>query len=407
MTTLSRKLLLAFGALGLAAASTSSYVHYKLLTDASYTSFCDVNSTVSCTQAYLSPYGSFRGIPVALGGVLFFSLVLLLVGAAARATSPVRDSIAGYIFTLSTVGLAAVLYLGWASYFQLKTFCLLCAVTYVAVVALFIISGGATSSPMSALPRRLPRDLRALLSSPRAIGLSALYVAGAVALLAYFPTEAPAAQSAAAQAAAAPPAPMSQKQRADLETWWDLQPKVVLPVPDDGAKVHVVIFSDYQCPHCRLAHESYRNVAAKYSQGTLVKFQLKHFPLEGECNTYAPGGQHSAACEAAAAVVLARATGKAAEMDHWLFENQTTLTPSAVREAAKTIGGIADFNGGYARALEEVKGDANLGGLLGVNSTPTLFINGRKLPPGVIPAEYLDALIDIELHRTTAPTEKH
>ena len=56
--------------------SISSYVHYKLLTDPSYTSFCDVNATVSCTQAYLSRYGSFWGVPVALGGVLFFALVL-------------------------------------------------------------------------------------------------------------------------------------------------------------------------------------------------------------------------------------------------------------------------------------------------------------------------------------------
>ena len=87
MTPLSRKLLLAFAALGLAASSTSSYVHYKLLTDPSYSSFCDVNTTVSCTQAYLSPYGSFWGVPVALAGVFFFALVLLLAGVGGRQTS--------------------------------------------------------------------------------------------------------------------------------------------------------------------------------------------------------------------------------------------------------------------------------------------------------------------------------
>ena len=45
---------MAFAALGLGAASASSYVHYHLLTDPSYSSFCDVNATVNCTQAYLS-----------------------------------------------------------------------------------------------------------------------------------------------------------------------------------------------------------------------------------------------------------------------------------------------------------------------------------------------------------------
>jgi protein-disulfide isomerase len=302
---------------------------------------------------------------------------------------------------LSTIGLAVVLYLGWASYFQLKTFCLLCAVTYVSVVALFVISGEATSVPMKTLPGRLPRDVRTLASSPRALGLAALYLAGAVALVAYFPTDAPAAQAAAAAAAAAPApaAPMSDQERAELAKWWELQPMVVLPAPADGAKVHVVIFSDYQCPHCLAAHQAYRPVLAKYAAGGQVKFQLKHFPLEGECNSHAPGGTHSAACEAAAAVVLAGATGNADKMDDWLFANQATLTPSLVREAAKTVGGIDDFNGGYVKALETVTADANLGALLGVTSTPTLFINSRKLPAGAIPAEYLDVLIDLELHR--------
>ncbi|MEP6592597.1 MAG: hypothetical protein ABJC51_02845, partial [Acidobacteriota bacterium] len=96
---------------------------------------------------------------------------------------------------------------------------------------------------------------------------------------------------------------------------------------------------------------------------------------------------------------MARQTGKAAAMEDWLYENQITLTPSSVREAAKSVGGIADFNGGYAKALEEVKEDARMGGLLGVTSTPTFFLNGRKLPAGVVPPEYIDALITVELQR--------
>ena len=64
MSKLSRTLLMAFAALGLGAASASSYVHYHLLTDPSYSSFCDVNATVNCTQAYLSSYGSLFGVPV-------------------------------------------------------------------------------------------------------------------------------------------------------------------------------------------------------------------------------------------------------------------------------------------------------------------------------------------------------
>ena len=70
----SRIPLLLFSLLGLGASLTSTYVHYNLLIDRSFSSFCDVSATVSCTQAYLSSYGSFLGVPVAVGGVFFFGI---------------------------------------------------------------------------------------------------------------------------------------------------------------------------------------------------------------------------------------------------------------------------------------------------------------------------------------------
>jgi uncharacterized membrane protein len=394
MTKVSRTLLLAFAALGLGAASVSSYVHYQLLTDPSYSSFCDVNGTVNCTQAYLSPYGSLFGEPVALFGVFFFTLVLLLAGVGGRPGSTVRDAIPAYIFAISTVGLAFILYLGWASYVQLKTFCMLCAVTYVSVIAIFIVSGGATSFPMTTLPRRMPRDVRAFISSPVALVLALLFVAGAGTVIASFPGEQ------AAHPAPPPSKPLNDQQRADLAKWWDLQPRLDSPMPMDGAKVLVVVFSDFQCPHCRAAHDAYKPLVAKYAGNSKVRFVLKHFPLEGECNSFAPGGSHSAACEAAAAVVLARQSGKAEKMTDWLFENQEKLTPSGVRAAAHDVGGVSDFNGAYADALKEVRADANLGGAVGVGSTPTIVLDNKKLPAGVVDPAALDALIDLELQRS-------
>jgi uncharacterized membrane protein/protein-disulfide isomerase len=393
MSKVSRTLLMAFAALGLGAASASSYVHYHLLTDPTYSSFCDVNATVSCTQAYLSAYGSFLGVPVALFGVFFFTLVLLLAGFGGRPGSTAGDAIPAYIFALSTVGLAFILYLGWASYVQLKTFCMLCTATYVSVIAIFLVSGGATTFPMTTLPRRVPRDVRALVSSPVALVLAILFLGGAGTAIASFKGEPP-------RQAPPPLTPLTDQERADTIKWWDLQPKIDPPIPMDGAKVAVVIFSDFQCPHCRAAHEAYKSLIAKYASNPQVHFVLKHFPLEGECNSYAPNGGHSAACEAAAAVVEARQTGKAERMTDWLFDNQDKLTPSGVRVAAHDIGGVADFNGGYAEALKEVKADADLGGRIGVGSTPTIVLNNRKLPAGVVAPGALDALIDVELKRS-------
>ena len=71
-------LALACALVGLGASVAAAYVHYHLLFDPTYTSFCDVNATVSCTQVYMSRYSTFRGIPVALFGAIWFAGAALL-----------------------------------------------------------------------------------------------------------------------------------------------------------------------------------------------------------------------------------------------------------------------------------------------------------------------------------------
>jgi uncharacterized membrane protein len=391
MSPLRQKLLLAFSIIGLAASGFSAYVHYRLLTDPGYTSFCDVNTSVNCTQAYLSRFGSLWGVPVALWGVLYFVAVLLLVVAGIRSRSALREAIPGYIFSVSTVGLAIVLYLAWASLFQLHNVCLFCATTYIAVVAIFILSGGSLSVPIARLPGRVGADARSLGSSPGALALVLLLLAGIAGAIAWFPRE-----SAAVTTAAAFP-PLTDQQRADLEKWWAVQPKVELPIANEGAKVLVVKFSDYMCPACRQTYEFYQPVLGKYVARGEVRYVVKHYPLEAECNPSAPNN-HYASCEAAAAVIMAKPKGTAENLERWIFSNQIGLTPDAVKGAAKDIGGIGDFDAQYQTVLQEVKADANLGTTLQVSQTPTFYINGRKLIGTTItPPQYFDYLIELAL----------
>jgi uncharacterized membrane protein/protein-disulfide isomerase len=389
--TLRQKLLLAFATLGLVASGMSSYVHYRLLTDPSYTSFCDVSSTMNCTQAYLSRYGSVFGVPVALAGVLYFTLILLLTAVDLRGKSTTRESATGYIFLLSIVGLAMVMYLGWASYFQLHTVCLFCATTYVAVVAIFIMSAGALRIPLTTLPLRAIGDARLLGQSPFALVVTLLLLGSVGAAIGWFPRE----STAAAEEQAIPP--LTDEQRAALEKWWAVQKKVDLPIPADGAKVLIVKFSDYMCPACRQTYEWYKPVLGKYLAGGQVRYVVKHYPLEAECNPSAPNN-HYASCEAAAAVIMARSTGSAQKLEQWIFSNQLTLTPEVVKRAAKDIGGIQDFDAQYPRALQEVKTDASLGAMLKIGHTPTFYINGREITGNTLtPPQYFDYLIELAL----------
>src|SRR5688572_33331125 len=94
MTARSRNLLLAFSALGVAASASSTFVHYRLLTDPGHASFCDISASVNCTQAYLSQYGSFLGVPVAPAGLMYFAFVLLLAGVGGRKASVASETAA-------------------------------------------------------------------------------------------------------------------------------------------------------------------------------------------------------------------------------------------------------------------------------------------------------------------------
>jgi uncharacterized membrane protein/thiol-disulfide isomerase/thioredoxin len=391
---------LGFAALGLAASSASTWVHHRLLTDPTYVSVCDVNSTFSCSEAYISQYGSIAGVPVALLGVVFFLFVIGLVVMCRRSATAERN-LPGYLFAASTIGLAMVLYLGYASYVILGTICLLCVGTYVAVIGLFLTSGAAAKEPMSSLPGNAVRDLSTLVRTPAALSAAVMFVVGAIAAVVLFPSGTVAAEAPPreeTQAATAPAAPAAN-QLAEFEKWLAAQQREAVIVPADGAAVVVVKFNDYQCPPCRQTYMEYKPIFAKWEKQApgKVKFMTKDFALERECNAAVSSDVHPAACEAAVAVRLAREKGKAEAMEEWIFANQPALTPASVRQAARDVGGVEDMDARYAATLNLVKGDTAQGAQLKVNSTPTFFMNGMRLP-GLRP-EFFDAAIAWELKR--------
>lgn len=390
--------------IGLGASVAAAYVHYQLAITPGYASFCDVNATFSCTQAYQSEYGRLLGVPVSILGAGYFAALVALLTLGRR-----LDALASYLLLASLVGLAFVLYLAWATIFVLGTLCLLCLATYAAVVGLFFVSGAAASIPVIDVPDRLSRDLRRLVSAPAALVAVAAIVGGTAVSAAVFPAD-PAAQATATTATAARPAqevqgpPLTDEQKAQLRASFDQQPRMIVPADAAGAKVVIVKFNDYQCPPCRSTFELYLPLKEKWNAQApgQVSFITRDFPLEGECNASAPAGSHQAACEAAAAVRMARTVGKADALEHWLFANQPTMSPEKVREGLKEVAGIADFDARYASVIPAVKSDTALGASLGVSSTPTFFINGVRVPGGIDP-RVLDYIIEYELSKATAP----
>ncbi|HVH25133.1 MAG TPA: vitamin K epoxide reductase family protein [Vicinamibacterales bacterium] len=395
MSKLVARLILALAGVGLVASVAAAYVHYQILYDPLYTSFCDISANVSCTDVYQSRFGTFAGIPVSIFGGIWFVAAGLLTLAGMFAGPQVRESIPGYLFAMSTLALAVVLYLLYASVAILGALCPMCLLTDAAIVGIFILSGTAASVPMTALPRRIGQDLRALVGSPKAVATAVLFVTAAASTLAFFPREA------APDAGGAPPVPTAN-QRSELEQFMATATRIPLVIPRDGAKVLIVKFNDFQCPACAGSWEAYKPILAKYEaqEPGAVRMVLRDYPLHSACNPRS-SELHAAACEAAVAVRLAREHNRGEAMEEWLYTHQPGMTPAIVRQAAREIGQVTDFDARYAATLELVKADVALGNQLNVGSTPTFFINGVKVEGQWAP-QYFDQAIAYELRSAPA-----
>jgi uncharacterized membrane protein/protein-disulfide isomerase len=400
MSTRSRYALVALSALGLVASVAALYVHYRLITEPGYTSFCDISETVSCEQVFQSDYGTVAGIPVAAGGAIWSALVLILSAwGMRRPKSEEASRAASYVFLLATVGLAAVFYFAYASFFVLRQACPLCLTMYVSVIGIFLVSASA-AGPLRALGTGFAKDVGGLRASPAAALLAVAWLAASAGLVLAFPREQAASHGASAAAAPAVPVEtLSPEQLTELHAWLDRQPTVPEAMPQGSVKVLLLKFNDYQCPSCRQAYILYKDIIAKYEAmyPGVFQYENRDFPLESECGA---GGVHAAACEAAVAVRLAKEKNLDKQLEATLFDRQSmSMTREDVKAALREVTKISDseFDSRYPAMLEAVKKDVELGQKVGVSGTPTFFINGIKLG-GFRPAAF-DAVIAYELRK--------
>jgi uncharacterized membrane protein len=392
----SRIALIALALLGLGASVYALYVHYRLA-DPSYIPGCEISDTVGCQQVLTSSYGSVLGVPVAAGGAIWAAAVLLLAWWGMRQPkSEQTGRVAGYIFALATLGLAAVFYFAYASFFVLGQACPVCMTMYASVAGVFLVSASAATS-LTSIPSRLGEDVGGLFRSQTATTLAVAWLAASIALLVFFrPQTVTDAVAADTPATAQPAEPVMEtlapEQIAEWDKYLDAQMPVADLLPTGDTKVRLIKFNDYQCPACRQTWQLYQGIIAKYEAqypGVFV-YESRDYPLELECGAGNAG--HGMACEAAAAVRMARAKGKHKELEAWLFNNQSfDMSRDDVKRGLREVAQITDFDEQYPKFIDAVRADAQLGQKLGVSSTPTFYINGIKL--GTVRPTYFDATI--------------
>jgi protein-disulfide isomerase len=131
---------------------------------------------------------------------------------------------------------------------------------------------------------------------------------------------------------------------------------------------------------------------AKQLKGkTDIRFTYKPYPLDGTCNAALPQKGDGSRCTLAAFALCAeKLAGKGWDMHHWIFEKQEDIF--SVTDAKKLLPEISHDLGIDAAQLsdcadsseiyDQIKTSALEGDLAKVEGTPTIYMNGKKLPWG-------------------------
>jgi protein-disulfide isomerase len=153
-----------------------------------------------------------------------------------------------------------------------------------------------------------------------------------------------------------------------------LEPK---DIPVDGrptygserAPVTVVVFADFECPHCAVEAPMLRKVVDQF-RGR-AKLVFKHFPLSG----------HERAKPAAIATEAAHEQGKFWEMAELVFANQMRLSDDDLYRYAERAGlDMGKFKASYEakKGLAAVESDRKHGEDIEIAGTPAVYVNGRQ-----------------------------
>jgi predicted DsbA family dithiol-disulfide isomerase/uncharacterized membrane protein len=370
-------------------------VHHRLAAGGGYTSFCNLGGIVDCDAVLTSRYGRLLGVSVAAWGVGAFALgaLLALPGAIAGPVAGAGDlALLGLVS--GSLGFALVMAVAMAS---LGRVCLLCLGLDAVVLAWF-----ATVVPLHArFDAASPAGWWRGRAAARAIVAGATVLAVAGGTLAAVRGPGPASTVAEVRA-----------QDPRFYRWYTGLPAVAGVSDLAGPAAHhkgpadatvaIVEFSDFQCPFCAEAFRDLRDIMRARHD---VSITFRHYPLDATCNSHLKRSLHPDACLAARAAECAGQQERFWEYHDVLFENHDHLERESLFRYARELHlDLAAFRHclDAPATLERIREDIEAGGRVGVASTPTLFINGRRIE-GALDRTHYDYAVIIEAHDRHAP----
>jgi protein-disulfide isomerase len=376
-------------AIGLAVAANIAWEHHNLAADPGFVSWCNINSELSCNLVLSSEYARFLGVPVVYWAILTYlamgigALVVLQSASVTR-----RRQVSAALFAAAVIGTVFSAYLAAISFFVLHAVCVLCSMLYLVQLGL-LVSASLLATAVRATARGKV-DLHKRAQFVAAVcGGAALVLVGAVAW-----------KAVVGETVLTPEE--IKVQDPDFYDWYTKLPTTSAPVAGGHSKGHadavvtVVEFSDFECGHCANAYRSLKQVLPRYQKDVQLSFH--HFPLDPACNPAVKQSVHKYACLAAQAAECAGAQGRFWEYHDQLFEHQSHLDRDSLLEYAADIGldraaFLACLDSDAAR--QAIARDVAEAIRLGVESTPTFYLNGRTLA-GAPRADRLGYAIQLE-----------
>lgn len=148
---------------------------------------------------------------------------------------------------------------------------------------------------------------------------------------------------------------------------------------DEGAKVHIVVFSNFQCPYCAKADKALRDLLNDSELKGKINIVFKHFPFD----------RHEQARPAAKAALAAGEQGKFWQMAEKIFAHQDSLSAKNYQKWAKEVGcNTAKFNNDLKNNDKKYDAIIDKDILLGaekahLQGTPWILVNGWLLEGGI------------------------
>ncbi len=356
-------LLISFLMIGVSLYLTNHYFAVKFPTGLESGALCNFNSFFNCDKTTLSPLGVIFGVPTSVFGAIIGALVLF--GAIFKNLEFERT----IYFTL-IVNIVGCIVLFCYSLFALGGLCPMCTVYYVLSAGMLFLFFKKSSDYKPNVG-----VLGLLLVSTLIIGF--LFRQNIHSKLS--------AQSSIAN---------------DLIKQYYALPNLGTPsvrsefklASAENAPIKMHVFSDFQCPACKMLATQLHNIAEIYKG----KIDIEYFfyPLDVACNAAMERPLHEFACEAAYISVCSSANfGK---LHDEFFAGQEKMNAEFLNGVAKrenVLDCIKD-----PKTKEKVVNLINAAGPFNVKSTPTYLINGVKIE-GVLPQDQIQAILDEIIRR--------